>query len=133
VSAPTRAVRAAVYERDGNRCVVCGATSPLTFQHRRAEGMGGRLHFPTAVEGLTVCHVDNEAFESHLQTLALYRGWKVRSWVREQTSVPVFYAYERRWCRLTPDGRRVAISQRRAARMMRSVYGQEWDEWGLAA
>lgn len=136
MSAPTRAVRAAVYERDGNRCIACGAIAPLEFQHRRAEGMGGRLQFPTIVEGLCACSADNTGFEGHLQRLALYRGWKVRSWVVQRgltAAVPVFYGWEGRWCRLTPDGRRVAISQRRAVRMMREVYGQEWDEWGLAA
>jgi len=127
------AVRAAVYERDGNRCVACGAERPLEFQHRRAEGMGGRLHFPTVAEGLTVCSVDNAAFEGHLQTMALLSGWKVRGWVRDQTQVPVWYGPERRWCRLTPDGRRVPISKRRAVRMMHDVYGQEWDEWRLVA
>ncbi|WP_417510614.1 hypothetical protein [Microbacterium sp.] len=130
MTAPTREIRDAVYGRDGRRCVMCGALE-LTFQHRRAVGMGGSRNVPTAVDGLTLCMVCNEACERELQTKALANGWKVRKWVASPERVPVFFPHEFAWFRL--DGvRRVMISAAVAMEMGCAVYGQDWMKWRLA-
>jgi hypothetical protein len=81
VTAPTKEVRAAVYLRDGFRCVACGSTLDLTFQHREASGMGGRgKRAPrlTPADGLTLCLPCNEGCEADGQDRALALGWKLR-------------------------------------------------------
>lgn len=37
----TKARRAAVYARDGERCVYCGSGAPLTLDHARPRALGG--------------------------------------------------------------------------------------------
>lgn len=135
MSEPTPVVRAVVYERDGEQCVSCGARDGLQFQHRRAEGMGGRDARPTHEEGLTTCGMCNPRYEGDLQRKALLLGWKVRTWVADQErahEVPVYYAYERSWWRLEGP-RRVRISRARAMEMMSAVYGPQYEEWRAAA
>lgn len=133
---PTPVVRAVTYERDGERCVSCGASKGLQYQHRAVVGMGGSKQRPKLVEGLTSCGCCNTRYEGDFQTKALACGWKIRGWVEDRglaAAVPVFYAMERRWFELTTDGRRLAISPVRAAEMMAAVYGAEYDEWVEAA
>lgn len=133
---PTPATRTRTYERDGHRCVSCGSIYHLQYQHRAAEGMGGYPPRPTLPEGLTSCATCNPDYEGRLQALALRSGWKVRRWVRDRAlvdQVPVLYAWEGRWCRLTAEGDRVPVSRVVAMRMMRRVYGPAWDDEGLAA
>jgi hypothetical protein len=77
-SDPTPQVRMAVYDRDGVRCVTCGAWNPLEFQHRQATDMGGWNRRPTVVEGMCARSSCNSAFEYSLQRVAPLRGWKVR-------------------------------------------------------
>lgn len=135
MSAPAPVVWAVVKERDGQRCVSCGARSRLQFQHRRTEGMGGRLAAPKLEEGLTSCWECNPAYEGHLQRVALRFGWKVRGWVIDQGrggDVPVFYRVEQSWFRLEA-GARLPISEARAVEMMRDVYGEQYEEWRDAA
>lgn len=43
MSAPTPAVRTATYDRDNHRCVSCGSTGPLQYQHRAAVRADARL------------------------------------------------------------------------------------------
>jgi hypothetical protein len=133
---PTPVVWAVVKERDWQQCVSCGRREGLEFQHRRAEGMGGRKAAPLHEEGLTSCWLCNPLYEGAMQRKALRLGWKVRSWVADRgraADVPVFYATERAWFRL--DGpTRVRISSARALEMMRAVYGEEqYEEWRDAA
>lgn len=81
MTAPTAKVRAATYLRDLNRCVACGASGGLTWQHRAATGMGGagkRAAALTPADGLTACALCNMRFESDLQEIALASGWKLR-------------------------------------------------------
>jgi hypothetical protein len=130
MTAPTTETRTNVYLRDGYRCVICGALE-LTFQHRRATGMGGSKNMPTAVDGLTLCGPCNEACEHALQDAALANGWKVRRWVQCPEKVPVYFPREHAWFRL--DGiRRVQISSAVAMEMGCSVYGDEWMKWRAA-
>lgn len=139
MSDPTPAVRAVTYERDEHRCVSCGTLGPLQYQHRRAEGMGGRLARPQLVEGLTTCALCNAGYEGHLQATALEMGWKVRVWVVERglaADVPVFYAWEGRWHRLTSgagnEQLRVPILRAEAVRMMLAVYGDDYWKGGAS-
>lgn len=135
MSEPTPVVRAVTYERDGERCVSCGAWTGLQYQHRRAEGMGGRVARPKLEEGVTSCGTCNPDYEGPRQTEALRFGWKVRSWVADQgraAEVPVFYTIDRGWYVLD-GGRRRRVSERAALVMMREVYGDEYDAWEVAA
>lgn len=74
--------RAAIFEAAGWRCVGCGASAPLTCQHRIARGMGGtssaRIGHPSngvALDGsgTTGCHGWAESHPVHAQAL----GWRV--------------------------------------------------------
>lgn len=127
MSAPSLAVRRAVYHRDVERCVACNAADELTFQHRRRVGMGGSKNLPSPVDGLTLCMSCNAACEGRIQTLALAYGWKVRAWA-DPTLVPVYYPHEFTWCRL--EGvKRVPITTKVALALMASVYGNQYLEW----
>lgn len=44
---PTPAVRRAVHERDGDRCVCCGRSGDLQVHHRRPRAMGGTVLLDT--------------------------------------------------------------------------------------
>ena len=129
MSAPTKQTRQDVYLRDGYRCVMCGTTAPLTFQHRRAVGIrGSKGILPPPVDGLTLCAVCNQECEASMQDSALAHGWKVRSWVKSPERVPVFYPGELAWFRLEGT-RRVRISSAVAMEMGCAVYGDEWMKW----
>lgn len=127
MSAPTTETRTAVYARDSYRCVACNAHDGLTFQHRRAVGMGGSRIPPSVVDGLVLCATCNEACEHAMQTLALAYGWKARKWT-DPTLVPVYYPHERRWYRLEGIGR-VPVASIVALDMMHAVYGDEYLRW----
>lgn len=99
MTAPTTETRQGVYFRDGFRCVICGVTEGLTFQHRRAVGMGGTKNLPAPVDGLTLCARCNNACEAELQSTALANGWKVRRWANPE-HVPVYFPGELAWFRL---------------------------------
>ena len=127
MTAPSTQTRTDVYVRDGYRCVMCTAVDGLTFQHRRAVGMGGSKNLPTTVDGLTLCLTCNEACEHSMQTVALANGWKVRRWANPER-VPVYYPAEFQWYRL--EGTRwVPISSAVAMEMGCAVYGNEWMRW----
>jgi hypothetical protein len=98
--------------------------------------MGGSKIRPKYEDGVTSCAVCNPRYEADLQARALVCGWKIRNWVYEQgraAEVPVFYAQEVSWFRLTADGRRVPVTPVEASVMMREVYGAEYDVWVEAA
>lgn len=129
VTAPTRSVRADMYERDLNQCPVCGRRDSLTHGHRRAVGMGGSKKRPSITDSLTLCLSHNERVERDLQIAALFFGWKVRRWVKDPGQVPVFYPLTIGWARLTEGGAALPIHADEAAQMMRDVYGEEWESW----
>lgn len=131
MTAPTTETRKDTYLRDGYRCVMCGALSPLEFGHRRAVGMGGSKILPPPVDGATQCTRCNNACEAELQGLALANGWKVKRWVTSPERVPMFYPLEFAWYRLEGT-RRIRISSEVAMEMGCSVYGDEWMQWRLA-
>lgn len=127
MSAPTPVVRAAVYKRDGDRCVACNANDGLTFQHRAAVGMGGSKIRPGAVAGLTLCLACNQACEAGMQTLALASGWKIRRYASPE-QVPVRYPHEFGWFRLEGVNR-TRIPGPVALDMLHAVYGDEILKW----
>ncbi|WP_460003521.1 hypothetical protein [Microbacterium xylanilyticum] len=127
MTAPTTATRTAVYVRDGYRCAACATDLGLSFQHRRAVGMGGSKNLPAPVDGLTLCLSCNEACEHSLQTMALANGWKVRRWA-DPARVPVYFPHEFGWFRLEGTVR-VRITAEVAMEMGCSVYGDEWMKW----
>lgn len=131
MSAPTQSVRDAVYDRDRNRCAACGTVDGLTFQHRRAVGMGGSKVRPTAEDGLTLSGKCNDACEAEMQQLALAYGWKVKRWVTDPSRVPVYYPHEFQWYRLE-DTTRIPITAVVALDMMHDVYGDEYFHWRAA-
>lgn len=127
---PTPAVRQAVYQRDMFRCVLCGATGSLTFQHRQAVGMGGSKVRPSISDGVTLCASCNRDVEGHLQTEAVVYGVKVRRWVTDPGLVPVFNMPLRLWTRQPSDGSyEPPLHPCEAFAAMRAIYGHEWDRW----
>lgn len=131
MSAPTLPVRNAVYDRDGRACVACRRADGLSFQHRRAVGMGGSKIQPGATDGLTLCVPCNEACEHTMQRLALVYGWKVRRWA-DPGKVPVYSPHEWAWFLL--DGmERIEITSEAAIDAMCGVYGDEYLQWWMEA
>jgi len=132
MSAPTPAVRKATVTRDQFRCVLCGATTALEWNHRAAVGMGGSKHRPGAVEGVMLCTRCNTDIESvaDLMKLALSYGVKIRKWA-DPVKVPVFYPHEHQWFRLEGLDRH-PITAVVALDMMHDVYGDEYFEWRAA-
>ncbi|MCC2033090.1 hypothetical protein [Microbacterium allomyrinae] len=126
MSAPTDLIRQAVYRRDQGRCVACNA-SDLTFQHRRAVGMGGSKIRPGATDGLALCMTCNRECEASMQQLALSYGWKAKRWT-DPTKVPVYYPHEFQWFRLEGTDR-YPIPAAAALDMMHAVYGDEYFNW----
>lgn len=129
MSGPTPATRAGMYRRDHDQCVMCTARYTLTHGHRRAAGMGGSKIRPSITDSVTLCAECNGRCERDLQTRALWYGTKVRKWVKDPAMVPMYYPFLFGWARLTEGGEAVPISAQEAARMMRAVYGEEWDRW----
>lgn len=112
MTAPTMKVRLLTYVRDNNRCITCGVTVRLEWQHRTAVGMGGSKYKPTPADGVTSCWQCNPAYESYLQQKALDYGWKVRRFCPVPVeSVPVFYPAERAWFLLDRFGARDRLDQ----------------------
>lgn len=123
---PTDKVSRGVKERDGERCVSCGTAWGLTFQHRRAVGMGGSKLRPGYADGLAACLDCNTRFEQDLQTLALLNGWKVRKWVQDPSRVPYYHAHTGQWYSLESDWpARRQITREQAVAMMLDVYGPD--------
>lgn len=130
---PTLSIRLDTYDRDDNCCVTCEARTGLEYQHRRAEGMGGREESPAICDGLTSCWLCNPEYEGRLQAVALKNGWKTRSWVTDRSRVPVFYPRDRNWYRLLRKVNdagelRERLTRAEAMGMMRDVYGPAYDE-----
>lgn len=127
MTAPSALVRAAVQRRDGGVCVVCHTTHELTFQHRRAVGMGGSKFRPGAADGLTACLTHNQAFEADLQSLAKAYGWKAERWT-DPTQIPVYYPHEFQWFRFEGEERFPIVSAV-ALDLMHAAYGDRYFLW----
>jgi hypothetical protein len=126
MTAPTREVRGATYLRDGFRCVSCGSTIDLTWQHREASGMGGRggrAPKLTPADGLTLCLVCNEACEAEGQQRALALGFKLR---RNRGGIPAcdipyYDRNDRKWFLPTTRGTRILCNPNDAAEILATV------------
>lgn len=101
-------VREAVYDRDGWACVWCGASSPLTLQHRVPRGAGGTKlaasNSPANLvtlcgSGTTGCHgkVESNRLAAIEEGLIVRRG-------TDPATVPVFYARTGEWFLLRIEG-----------------------------
>lgn len=82
---------AKLLERDGGRCVHCGATDALAPHHRRNRGMGGSKAMEKASNLVVVCSWLNGMMESDadVSEMAKSRGWKMLSW-QDPTKYPVW-------------------------------------------
>lgn len=108
MAAPTATVRRLVFERDGWKCLACGVTEGLEFQHRQAVGMGGTKHRPSPVEGIVLCSRHNQLVESNalFREWAVWQGWKIPRFVDSASRIPVFDGPEVAWYWLGEDGSR---------------------------
>lgn len=127
MTAPTQKVRAQTYERDGWRCLACGATTALEWQHRQASGHGGRGRKApalTASDGITACTFCNASFEGEAQELALRMGWKVRrNTLLACAQIPVFDRNTHSWWLVNIDGTRDPISEVEARELIEAAGG----------
>ncbi|GAB3041987.1 hypothetical protein GCM10027079_02370 [Sediminivirga luteola] len=104
--------RKTVYERDGGRCVHCGAWDALTIQHRASRGMGGSKAAERFSNWLTLCLVSNTRLEADAEfaRLGRDRGWKVsRNGILTPAEVPVIDYQGRSWL-LDDNGGRSLVS-----------------------
>lgn len=124
---PTDATRRDMTRRDQGRCVSCGTTDGLSYQHRANDGMGGSLRIPGVAEGVTACVIENTEWERSLQTVALAYGWKIKKWA-DPLRVPIYVAHEFTWYRLEGVERH-RIDAITALDMMYAVYGDQYAGW----
>jgi hypothetical protein len=123
MTAPTAKLRTGMYARDKHRCLDCGTTEGLTFQHRESSGMGGRgrkappLGYP---DGITLCLICNQRCEAEGQERALQLGYKIRRNRGGFPSfrIPVFDRNEQLYFLLGLNGSRVPIHQSLALELL---------------
>lgn len=124
MTAPTRKLRLQVYDRDHRRCLDCGRTDLLTFQHREASGSGGRgKKAPplTSADGITLCTFCNDACETTAgQSRALALGYKIRRnrGVMTADRIPVYDRNDKFWYLLDDDGGRNGCLETLAAELL---------------
>lgn len=102
MTAPSAKLRGHTMLRDGFRCLKCGTTHDLQWQHREASGQGGRgSKAPklTTADGVILCETDNNAAEAEGQDQALALGWKIRRNRGDIQSfqIPFFDCNDRTW------------------------------------
>lgn len=95
-------VHAAIDERSGGWCEVCGANRVEEHHHRRPRAAGGtrRADTNTAANGLGLCRSCHRLIESH-RTIAVMLGWLVPQHA-DPESMPVLYRGV--FSRLNTDG-----------------------------
>lgn len=98
---PTPAQKAAVWDRDGNRCQWCGRRDVSQIHHRLPRGRGGDNRLSNLIvlcgSGTTGCHGRVE----HNRALAYDHGLLVKTGVDPAEQVVLTY---RGWGYLTDDG-----------------------------
>lgn len=69
-------------DRDGGRCIHCGATEALAPHHRVNRGMGGRKSLEVSSNLVVVCSLFNGLMESDAKVAeyAKSRGIKLLNW-----------------------------------------------------
>ena len=102
-------------DRDGARCMHCGATAGLVPQHRIGRGMGGSAlgdpasrHAPSNV--IVLCSHYNGLIESNAEhaAVALRAGWKLHTW-QEPLIEPVYDKAAEAWFYLDNDYHRTRM------------------------
>lgn len=85
-------------ERDGGKCLHCGATEGLVPQHRQNRGMGGSKlrNLPSNI--IVFCSTMNNAIEAdaRLAADAVAYGWKVQSF-DDPAMTPVYDRTAQGW------------------------------------
>lgn len=112
MTAPSQKVRLATYHRDSDRCITCGVTARLEWNHRQSSGMGGSKYKPNTADGVTSCWQCNPGYEAQGQDRALFYGWKVRRFCPVPvSSVPVWYPADNDWFLLDAFGARDRLTE----------------------
>lgn len=93
-------------DRDGGRCLHCGATEGLVPQHRINRGAGGSkaLEIPSNV--VLFCSQYNVLIESDAEQAEIARGhgWKLSHWDQKRLKqIPVYDRAARDWFYLDDD------------------------------
>jgi hypothetical protein len=115
----TPATKAAIHDRDGDRCCLCGFIFPrseLTAHHRRNRQAGGSTvpEANSVRNGLTLCWGDNGLIESNADRAQEARDWgiKLESW--QELDRPVLYP-DGQWYVLDIFGQRRPVPDEDAA------------------
>ena len=130
----TAKTRRAVFDRDGEACVVstsawcavwpCGGA--LTLQHRQGRGMGGSRRLDEVWNLIPMCAVHNqlETSDAVFHSVCVSQGWSVPRWsaIPSARFVPVWIGG---WWLLGDVGRS-GLNPVEVEARMREVYG----DWG---
>lgn len=98
-----------ILDRDGNRCIRCGAVGDtLVPNHRANRGMGGSKSRETPANVVSMDSFCNSLIENSptAARTARMRGWKLQSW-HNPLEEPIYDPYDRLWYLLTDDYERV--------------------------
>ena len=122
------AVREAVFERDGQRCVAYGfgeCAGVLTVQHSVARGMGGSAKYDGIdfLRAMCAHHNTLDTADAAFHERCVKRGWSVPRWLADSQGIQVIpVLYSDGW-HLLQNGERIRISDDTA----RTI----WDELGI--
>ena len=96
--------------RDGEKCLHCGATEGLVPQHRQNRGMGGSKARNVPSNIIVLCSAFNGRIEADADArlLAVTYGWKLLSWDDPEVSA-VYDVTAQGWYMLDNSYRRYAI------------------------
>lgn len=121
--------------RDGaRRCVMTGTEGDRIIPQHRQGGMGGRTDKHRPVNVLWLDSILNGHIESDADWQATAKAWgvKVPIWIRDVTSVPVYFRFEHAWFTLEGDNR-TPISSVEALDRMLEIYGDDYLLWKAIA
>lgn len=134
--AETNKAREAVYERDGNRCIVFGdrwqsidaCAGMLTIQHAVGRGMGSSAKYNHVDSLRTMCALHNvlDTSSANFHLWALRNGWTVKRWMADRYGlgiIPVHYVDG--WFVLD-GGQRHPITSDVALEAIEQLYGPDF-------
>lgn len=119
---PDLGTRLRVVERDGYRCVRCGASvirAVYSVQHRKSRGAGGTSDpaINLSCNLITLCGSGTTGCHGHVEANpveAALNGWRVERW-DNPLNRPVLVEHESRWVYLDNQARYVDSPPERAA------------------